>query len=312
MSGQRVRVLVTGASGYLGQHLIYALAQHEKLDLTMTCGVGNEHFQQDFVWCGTILPCDFKDEKHLANLVSNARPDLVVHLAAMSSPAACQRDAEAARKINCPRALIDALPAHSRIIFLSTDQVFDGLQKHRRYSESDVVKPVNTYGRTKLQFEEALLQLMPGRSVILRSSLILGPPTLKRCKKQSFLQFCTSQFAKGEVTDFFSDEVRSVVYVCDIVKVIEWFILEPASSWCAGVFHMGGPTDVTRVDVARAVAAAGGFDCSSLIRSVERASLAPSEVASPPDLSMDSSKLVELTGFPRTTLLDMVMPRSKD
>ena len=71
---------------------------------------------------------------------------------------------------------------------------------------------------------------------------------------------------------------------------------------------MGGPERVTRVEVAEAVAAQGGYDAPQLIRPVARSSLPPAAraVASPPDISMDSTKLRSLTGHPATRLAEMV------
>ena len=61
------------------------------------------------------------------------------------------------------------------------DQVYDGLAAP--YTETSAAAPVNVYGQSKLSFERALTAALPSRSVCLRSSLILGPPTPGRCRK---------------------------------------------------------------------------------------------------------------------------------
>ena len=110
-----------------------------------------------------------------------------------------------------------------------------------RNSESSPAEPVNLYGKAKLQFETALQQALPTRSISLRSSLILGPPTPGRCRKQSFLQFCDEKLGAGEKVNFFGDEVRSVVFVADIVRLLSWLIKGGVAAGCVGVHNMGGP-----------------------------------------------------------------------
>ncbi|EOD20896.1 hypothetical protein EMIHUDRAFT_207895 [Emiliania huxleyi CCMP1516] len=134
--------------------------------------------------------------------------------------------------------------------------------------------------------------------------------------KGSFLQFCAERLSAGTATDFFSDEaspssdaqVRSVVWVGDIVSILASLARDGVSPQSAGVYNMGGPERVTRVEVAEAVAAQGGYDAPQLIRPVARSSLPPAAraVASPPDISMDSTKLRSLTGHPATRLAEMV------
>jgi len=126
--------------------------------------------------------------------------------------------------------------------------------------------------------------------------------------KGSFLQFCAERLSAGTATDFFSDEVRSVVWVGDIVSILASLARDGVSPQSAGVYNMGGPERVTRVEVAEAVAAQGGYDAPLLIRPVARSSLPPAAraVASPPDISMDSTKLRSLTGHPATRLAEMV------
>ena len=297
------KVLITGASGYLGQHLLTALAADASLKLHAAYGQLSS-FVQDFSSKAECSSLDLKDEAAVRALVTSIQPDVVIHLAAVSSQAVCDKDPESSRAINCPVALIEALPTQATLIFLSTDQVYDGLKG--MYTESDAAKPVNLYGQAKLDFEAALHAALPSRSVSLRSSLILGPTTPAACRKQSFLQFCDEKLGAGEKTNFFGDELRSVVFVGDVVRLLSWLAKGGVAAGCVGVHNMGGPLPLTRVDVAMAVAAHRGHD-TALVAAVNRADVVPAgAVASPPDISMDSSKLALASGIAATTLADMV------
>lgn len=299
-----MKVLVTGASGYLGQHLLGTLLEDASLSVYAAYG-SLETFPADFAKA-TCMSVDLQAADKVKEMMATVQPDCVVHLAAVSSPAVCEKQPESSMAINKPTCLIEALPPTATFIFLSTDQVYDGLEAP--YTESSPpAKPVNMYGQSKLDFEAALAAALPSRSVSLRSSLILGPPTPGRCRKQSFLQFCDERMAKGEATDFFGDETRSVLYVGDIVKIITWLLKEGIAGGCVGVCNMGGPERLTRVDVANAVAAHRGYDAATLVKSVNRKDVVPAgAVASPPDISMDSGKLLAAAGYPKTTLKEML------
>jgi dTDP-4-dehydrorhamnose reductase len=296
------RVLITGASGYLGQHLIDFLnATNPSTDIIAAYG-SLETFESDFG--SKVHKCirvDLSSENSIRDMLTAANPDFVVHLAALSSPIACEKQPELARSVNSCRQLVTALSPSTPFVFLSTDQVYDGLGAP--YDEQSPCTPVNVYGSSKLDFESFLHATLPF-AVSLRSSLILGPTTSGACRKQSFVQFCDQQLASASRTEYFSDEFRSVVSVADIVRTIAWFLNGGARS-APGRYNMGGPRRVSRVDVARSVARRQGHD-EHLIVAVERSSMPPSGVVNPPDIAMNSSKLYTTIGWSFAALDEIV------
>src|SRR4030095_11940417 len=95
-------------------------------------------------------------------------PSLVLHCAALSKTPACQADPPLARKLNSDlTTLLSDLCAEAKLVFLSTDLVFDG--KTGNYNESDKVNPLNIYAETKARAEESVLK-NPNHLVI-RTSL---------------------------------------------------------------------------------------------------------------------------------------------
>ncbi len=114
-------------------------------------------------------------EAEIRSLFARARPEAVLHLAAMTAVDACETDPEAARRGNSEltRVVAGACAAvGARLVYPSTDYVFDGLLD-RAYREDDAPAPLSVYGRTKLDGERHVLALGE-RGLVVRSSWIFG------------------------------------------------------------------------------------------------------------------------------------------
>ena len=121
---QRKRtILVTGGSGYLGQHLLSFLAAEAKYSLHATYS-GNANFVSDWANVCTCHKVGLEDGgEEMAGLLAMLQPDVVVHLAAISSPAKAEADPARAQAVNCPVRMLHACPQAASFVFLSTDQV---------------------------------------------------------------------------------------------------------------------------------------------------------------------------------------------
>jgi dTDP-4-dehydrorhamnose reductase len=314
------RIVITGTSGYLGQHLLHAFLTAAD-DGTISTS-SNYHVYalyrsaQGFpeavkaIRCAsnvtvTIERLDLTDSEQVSQWVErHSDLDVCIHAAAMSSPKLCQEQADAARACNVPTAFFDALRKLSvQIIALSTDQVYDGTQPP--YSETDSTRACNFYGQSKLEMEEHLLSINddidhdsenPPQSgvTILRSSIMLGSkaPILPSIAHGTFLHFCQSR--EGVETEFYTDERRSVVAVADVVAVIQSLVANDNAA-AAGIFNLGGPQSVSRLEMAEAVFSYSGYDKRYLIAKEKATLKDPPQVPSPLDISMDNSKITELT-----------------
>ena len=242
--------------------------------------------------------------------------DVCLHAAALSVPRLCEADPDKARALNVPTQFLEGLASHEvHIVGLSTDQVYDGIAKQKgqpnHYSEDDPVAPLNIYGTTKVELEECLQKLSKNSknnnkiwNVSLRSSIILGPkaPILGEQAHATFLHFCAGR--QHQETTFYTDECRSVIAVDNVVDVLRWFAVKACvpsddddndKSNFGGVYNMGGPERVSRMDMAQAVFRNFGYDEDKLV-AAEKATMPPQEVQSPLDIAMDSSKLYQIVG----------------
>lgn len=100
--------------------------------------------------------------------------DVVVHAAAMTDVDGCESDPEAAFAVNSrgTRNVAEAARAvGSRVVYLSTDYVFNGNKDHE-YLEHDRPNPLNVYGRSKLEGERYVAST--NRHLIIRTSWLFG------------------------------------------------------------------------------------------------------------------------------------------
>lgn len=280
-------VLVTGASGYLGQHLCVHLAAQEHVAVVGTYA-SNPSLVPDGV---TKVQANLATGEGLASVAAAHTFTHVVNCAAISQPKACEDDEAFAMALNVPtHALALANRQGAAFIHISTDQVYDGT---RALSDEDTeVAPVNAYGRSKVAAEQHIAENAAGRHVCFRSSIIYGPEPPKSVNRGLFLQFCRKAVAEAtEPFTFFHDEYRNPVYVSDICRIVGALVHAPSWPLARPVYCMGGPDRLSRVDFARRVAALVGASD----RNIEEVSAASVDrgVASPADISMNSARLFD-------------------
>ncbi|OIW21946.1 hypothetical protein TanjilG_15765 [Lupinus angustifolius] len=299
------KVLVVGGTGYLGQHLLQAFYAD---------GNGISPYDLAFTHHSNLPPKPLLDSipRSLAfqldlktgngfEAISNAfgQPVVVVNCAAVSVPRACEIDPAAAHAINVPSSLVQWLQSfkekNTLLIHLSTDQVYEGEKSF--YKEDDIVVPVNVYGKTKVAAEQFISDNCSNYA-ILRSSIIYGLQTVSPVPKSLPIQasveyWIDGALAKGEKVEFFHDEFRCPIYVKDLVNII----LALTNQWISEgkqiqlLLNTGGPDRLSRVQMAEAVAQFRGYD-TSIIKSVSASSV-DRGVKSPPDISMDITRLVQ-------------------
>jgi dTDP-4-dehydrorhamnose reductase len=301
-------IVVTGASGYLGQHLLQSLLTtpppsgqaHHITALYNRCegfDVAVQGVERAADVTVQTQSLDLTDTEAITSWKASASHiDVCVHTAAISNPRACQEDPDQALAINCPKAFFAALE-NVPIIVLSTDQVYDGTKETTLYVESDPTNPVNTYGATKVAMEEYLQKHHASKFVALRSSIIIGPKAPLVSAHATFLHFCESR--RDEDTTYFTNEYRTVISLVHVLNVIYWWIQNMPTRTTtmttiqskSGIYNMGGPHRVNRLEMAKAVFSYFNYDEKYLLPSKQTSE------SSPLDISMDSGKLQSMTSL---------------
>ncbi|MBU0754773.1 MAG: sugar nucleotide-binding protein, partial [Planctomycetes bacterium] len=183
------RILITGAGGFLGSHVARRLSREGHV-VFGTFGQQVDRFRRTFDDTPVQgLHVDLAKQETLAYAFQTAGPDLVVHCAALSDPNACQKSRSLAQILNVDATETLArlcLDQGARMIFFSTDQVFDG--KRGGYKEGDPTQPMHVYGETKVQGEDRVLTILGGAATVLRIALVYGnSPTGRRSATEQVL-----------------------------------------------------------------------------------------------------------------------------
>ena len=276
-----MRLLLTGASGHLGS---YVLRECQRQGQRVVAWSGRR--QGELFGC-RLCPVDLADVDAVAAAFRAARPDAVLHAAALAVVPDCHREPRRAEQINTSgSALLAELTqrAKVRLLHVSTDMVFDG--ERPPYREEDAVAPLSVYGRTKAEAERVVLA-SPGNTVV-RMPLLFGPT---RTDRATFFDRQVLAFRQGERVPLFHDEWRTPLSVQVAARVL----LALAVAEPVGLLHVGGPERLSRLQMGQRLAGFLGCDTAGIVPT-SRSSVAAVEPR-PGDLSLDSSKWRGL--FPR-------------
>jgi dTDP-4-dehydrorhamnose reductase len=268
-----MRLLITGASGLLGGRLAQCLAAHFDV-------VAGYHLAMPPAGL-TAYPLDVTSADGLEAAIARARPDAIVHSAAIADADRCEQAPEDARRVNVEASQwVARLCARDgiRLVALSTDLVFDG--SRAPYREDAAARPGLVYGQTKLAGEEAVLQECPAAAIV-RVALVVGHGFGPRATASEAIVW---RLAAGQPVRLFSDQYRTPVAADSVADAIARL----AAGRQTGRFHLGGQERVSRLDLGLAVARVLGLPEGGIVSLCQADS--PMGAPRPRDVSLDSSR----------------------
>ncbi len=255
------RVVVTGASGLLGRALMRELAAYRPAGTALTRAAAG------------LTKLDLLDRDATAAYLDEQRPEVIVHGAAQRRPDAGERDPEGTRALNVEAT--SALARHARtlgswLLFLSTDYVFDGTRPP--YSPDDTTRPLNLYGRTKLDGERAVLS-QSGDTAVLRVGLLYGRVEYaEECSVTGLLH----DVRGGQPKALDDWQQRYPTYVDDLAVLCRQMIdLRLAGQDMSGIWHWCGDERLTRYAMARIMGQVLGVSTAHLRPDPAPAAAAP-------------------------------------
>jgi dTDP-4-dehydrorhamnose reductase len=231
-----MRIAIFGATGLLGKALMYTPNEDELTGFGSSDG-------------------DIRDEKQVEELVKRARPEWIVLAAAYTDVDGCETNPDLAFNVNTRGALHVARAAkqhNARLLFLSTDYVFDGA-KTAPYAIDDPRNPRSVYGQSKAQAEVQIAELLPD-ACIARTSWLYGAGG--KCFPDTILKLAATRPA----LDVVGDQRGSPTYVVDLARVL----IELCRRGATGIVHATNRGDCSWYEFAREIIA--GAELPTIVR----------------------------------------------
>jgi dTDP-4-dehydrorhamnose reductase len=240
-----MRILITGANGFVAYYLIKLLLEQKNI-IVIATGKGSCRLpfnQKNFIYTSL----DFTDAAETKNVITKYLPTHIIHAGAISKPDDCEMNKPLADKINVEgtKNLLNAAQnIHASFLVVSTDFVFDGVTGF--CTETDVVNAVNYYGQTKVAAEKLVQQYKYDWSIV-RIALVYGKPQLGR---NNIVTLVKEKLERGEEYSVFSDQLRTPTYVEDVAKGILLMLQKNAN----GIYHIAGQDILSPYEIAIATA----------------------------------------------------------
>jgi dTDP-4-dehydrorhamnose reductase len=213
------RILLIGAKGMLGRDLLKILRSSNGTDSL-------ENFEV-IEW--DVDEIDIRQEVSTLSKIESLRPDIVIHLAAYTDVDGCEINPEEAFRVNAEgmkHVAMGAQACGARVVYLSTDYVFDG-EKKEAYVESDPPHPLNVYGQTKLKGERYLQERVEDH-LIIRTQWLYGK------YGKNFVSSILRQAREKQTLTIVNDQTGSPTYTVDLSKAIRTLIQHNSR----GIFHV--------------------------------------------------------------------------
>ncbi|WP_183671348.1 dTDP-4-dehydrorhamnose reductase [Parabacteroides faecis] len=240
-----MKTLIIGANGFTGRRILQSLSRQEIYELT-GCSLHEDILPGNNY---RFVQADMNNHPAIDRLIAEIRPDVVINGSALSVPDYCESHHEEAYAANvlaveniarcCER-------AGSRFIHLSTDFVFDG-KKAELYTETDTPAPVNYYGISKYQGEQAVAANCSNyanvRVVVVYGKALPG-------QHGNILQLVKNRLQAGQEIRVVSDQYRTPTWVQDIADGVEKLMHISQN----GIWHICGDECLSIADIAYRVA----------------------------------------------------------
>ena len=171
---------------------------------------------------------DITNREQVFEIIRNYKPDVIIHCAAWTAVDKAEVEKDLCNKVNVDgvKNIVDAsLEVNSKIIYISTDYVFDG-EKEGLYTEEDTVNPKNIYGMSKYLGEEEVKR--NPNHFITRISWVFG------MNGNNFVKTMLKLSTNHDTLNVVSDQIGSPIYTKDLARLL----VEMSYSNKYGTYHV--------------------------------------------------------------------------
>lgn len=223
------KILITGAKGFFGTRFI-------------------NRYQGEFEILGLdVEQLDITDNQALIATFADFQPDYVIHAAAIAVTDFCNKHPDVAHKVNVQGAInvAKACKEHgAKLVFISTEQVFNGNPEKGPYSELDQPVPDTVYGQNKLEAEKELASILE-EMWVLRFTWLFGLPERNTTINPNVVWNTLQALVNGQVMQERRNEFRGLTYVHELIEQFPKIFTIPY-----GTYHTGAHNPASRYEIA--------------------------------------------------------------
>ena len=275
------KVLITGSNGMLGKDVVSILSKNHSYEIfglnrKIDNRLDNSHS----------IICDLNDFEKLEAILVKVSPDIIIHTAANINLNVCEENYEMAKKINVESTelLAKFSKDKSRLIYISTDSVFDG--KKSLYTEDDKTMPLNNYALSKLLGENAVIK-NANDYVIVRTNIygFNNPP------KKSLIEWALGELEETKTIYGFNDVFFNPLYTGQLATIIFDLMMNDF----IGIINVGCEKGISKLEFLRKLSLQFGYNLELIKeKSVDEIL---SSLKRPKNTVLDILKLKEILGY---------------
>ncbi len=272
-----MKILITGGSGLFGQYLNLFLSKKHDILTIYNNNIGNCHLFNS-------RKVNITNQADLIKVFRYFKPEIVVHTAAITSTFLDGKyslnEYFKSNVLATEHTVKLSNQNKSRIIYISTDLVYDG-NRGSYLSENSKLNPLSPYAESKLIGEEKVKEFSENY-LILRLALLIG---FGLSHSVSHFQIIFENLSNNKPVKLFTDQFRTPISLIEASKALEKIIELNISN---GIYNLGGNERISRYELGRKLVEMMKFDEGLLIPVSQNQSINLAKVY---DVSLNTDKL---------------------
>lgn len=244
-------ILITGAEGFFASRFI----QFYKGKCNI---IGLRHSELDIT-----------NQRETIEVIKKINPTYLIHAAAISDTGACVRNPELSYNVNVRGSINIAKgcsASNTKLVYLSSDQVYNGNSETGPYNEEVVAMPNTVYGKHKIEAENQICNIVQ-EATILRLTWLFSLPERNKKTNSNIIWNVVKAVMKNEAIKFPVNEYRGITYVYDLIENFNKILHLPS-----GIYNVGSENNLSTYETAEVILKEVGLNnrCEELLLKDDR------------------------------------------